>query len=611
MFTAGRILRNLNRGDPNAGPVNSVLIPQPRKMKDRRKFRCYVPFVWQALMATCIGFLVILIGIALCVVGYYADHIQSLTAPRRLDNITSALSLASREKYGPEGKAADEGTSGRGGGESGAGTTGYNYLRCMIYIGPALMSCGSFAIVFSCVVVCETRDKLLEFMDEREKSNLPRKASLKFDFFRSIVSPTANQRHPRNSTTTTVSPSGIDIVSSSMAEERPKPIRPASLSVTEFDAGQKHRLLLGSETDDRFPTSCREENDRLGSNMGYNAERMGDASQGPEFNPFTASDQGAILDPVLTNPRPVLERFSTGFRRETDVGYIVDYLDAEGKSVLERFSAIHQNHRSTGAAVGERMTGVVTAAAAAPEGFLSVITGPIDRSLRCLPQGRGPHQGTSLVTASALGGHDRDHRSLDGSLSAGWTMDSDGRRGSSGSSDVCRREAGRRASEQSPREAAAAQLPNNLSQRPTGLVKTGENETRTIAQRHTNGPDGLRRGPVDRQGPGPGPVVRGPSRGPSPAVDAHRQHKFFDVPCRNTADSTKASGVTAGRQSPQGVASSRLTSGSLQSISGAIVQFRPQTMAGQRGIHIIHKAHVHQEPRPTFSTLPLRFSQQQ
>src|SRR6218665_2537964 len=587
MFTAGRILRNLNRGD--AGPVNSVLISQPKKrMKDKRKFRCYVPFVWQALMATCVGFFVMLIGITLCVVGYYADHIQSLTAPRRLDNVTSTLSLV-REKYATEGKT-EEGAGSGARGESAAGS-GYNYLKCMIYIGPALMSCGSFAIVFSCVVVCETRDKLLEFMDEREKANLPRKASLKFDFFRSMVSPTsAGRRRPNNT-------SCIDVFPSTTDPEGPKPIRPASLSVTEFDAGQKRRLLLsGTEADDRF--SGRTENDRFGSNMGYNDEGVGTGLE--------SAGQGPVHHPVSSNQKPDSGRFSTSCRTDTDrlsadIGYFADYLGADQRSELDRDS-VAQNHRPLGETVEQR-----TASPVAPGSCLSVITAPIDRSLRGLPQSTG-HDGR-LVTASALATRDRDRRSLDGSLSGGWRADSIGRRGRrrrSGSPDIaCRPEAAHHASEKEVLWETTARSPDHYGQRQMTLLKTDEDENRTIAQRLTEGPDGLRRGPIERPGTG---SVQGPCKSYSPAEDSHHHHQLLEV-SRETVDSSKASGV-ASRQSPPGVASCRLTSGSLQSISGAIVQFRPQALAGQRSVHIIHKAHVHQEPRPTFSTMPQRFSQQ-
>lgn len=92
MFNAGRILRNLNRRESLAPGRASFLAAKVVK-KEKRKFRCYVPFVWQALTATCLGLIVIVVGVGLCVVGYYADRFRppsSLLNSRRLDNDTSA-----------------------------------------------------------------------------------------------------------------------------------------------------------------------------------------------------------------------------------------------------------------------------------------------------------------------------------------------------------------------------------------------------------------------------------------------------------------------------------------------------------------------------------------
>ena len=57
------------------------------------------------------------------------------------------------------------------------------------------MSCGCFSLVFSCVVVCETRDKVLELMDERAKLGLdPNQISV--DFFRLVV-PRSKRSKPK------------------------------------------------------------------------------------------------------------------------------------------------------------------------------------------------------------------------------------------------------------------------------------------------------------------------------------------------------------------------------------------------------------------------------
>ena len=48
-------------------------------------------------------------------------------------------------------------------------TKGSEATRYFIYVGPVIMSFGSFAIVFACVIVCETRDRVLDLLEKRTK----------------------------------------------------------------------------------------------------------------------------------------------------------------------------------------------------------------------------------------------------------------------------------------------------------------------------------------------------------------------------------------------------------------------------------------------------------
>ena len=186
MFTAGRILRNINQRDSVFQP-SSVLVSRPKKK--RKKFRCYVPFVWQALTAACIGLVVVLVGVGLCIVGYHADRLMSIMhddtplQPRHLNNYNDYDNNS--EVNGTETAWAHL-----------AGT--YIHLKYLIYLGPALMSCGSFAIVFSCVVVCETRDKALQLIEQREQAGIHGAKAfrgVKLDFFNSVVNPRRKLRN--------------------------------------------------------------------------------------------------------------------------------------------------------------------------------------------------------------------------------------------------------------------------------------------------------------------------------------------------------------------------------------------------------------------------------
>ena len=61
--------------------------------------------------------------------------------------------------------------------------------RGLAYAGPVVMSFGCFAVVFACVVVCETRDRVLETMDERVRRGLPARppGGIDADFYALVV----------------------------------------------------------------------------------------------------------------------------------------------------------------------------------------------------------------------------------------------------------------------------------------------------------------------------------------------------------------------------------------------------------------------------------------
>ena len=74
MFTAGRILGK--KAGSRAAERTSIFGDQwsTAVSHERRKFRCYVPFVWQSVLATVAGFIVMAAGASLCIVGFYTGH---------------------------------------------------------------------------------------------------------------------------------------------------------------------------------------------------------------------------------------------------------------------------------------------------------------------------------------------------------------------------------------------------------------------------------------------------------------------------------------------------------------------------------------------------------
>ena len=71
MFTAGRILRNRDGEGTIFGGNRSASTVDDR---ERRKFRCYVPFVRQSVLATVAGLVVMATGIGVCIAGFYAGY---------------------------------------------------------------------------------------------------------------------------------------------------------------------------------------------------------------------------------------------------------------------------------------------------------------------------------------------------------------------------------------------------------------------------------------------------------------------------------------------------------------------------------------------------------
>ena len=80
MFVAGRILSQKSpsvlshlRGDAKFSNILIGSKKPPKKNRIRRKFRWYVPFVWQAFLVTISGILLSLCGLVMCVIGFYSS----------------------------------------------------------------------------------------------------------------------------------------------------------------------------------------------------------------------------------------------------------------------------------------------------------------------------------------------------------------------------------------------------------------------------------------------------------------------------------------------------------------------------------------------------------
>ena len=171
MFSAGRILRQNRR--LSSFPAESLLdtAARSRRKEKRRKFRCYLPFMWSAFAMSFLGITIIVTGTAMCVAGWYLGHFGD-------------------DAFRPEPSSGSQNASYVGETSAVVGVlVDIPPARGLAYAGPVVMSFGCFAVVFACVVVCETRDRVLETMEDRIRRGLPARppGGIQADFYALVV----------------------------------------------------------------------------------------------------------------------------------------------------------------------------------------------------------------------------------------------------------------------------------------------------------------------------------------------------------------------------------------------------------------------------------------
>ena len=150
MFVARAGLRTLNTDGHHPFAYR-------RKKKQKEKFRCYVPFMWPTCAAVSVGSIILAAGVLMCVVGYFSSE-DSTRKDRGGANDTAAWNSTE---------------------------TGDSHLGGLTFVGPVFMGFGCFIIVVACVVVCETRDKMLKLITEAEKKK--QKVTTKPDFYDLVI----------------------------------------------------------------------------------------------------------------------------------------------------------------------------------------------------------------------------------------------------------------------------------------------------------------------------------------------------------------------------------------------------------------------------------------
>ena len=154
MFAAGRGISNIVGGKSKKVPIKK---PKKKSTLTLRQ-RLYVPCMWSSCVSCCSGFVIMFGGLAMSFMGFYAEFFATSVQ-------TSQSAANGTEKYLHIDPALRY------------------HIANFRYIGPLLMGLGTFLAIVACVIVLETRDKVLEMMEEKQWKAYKKKV----DFYDLIV----------------------------------------------------------------------------------------------------------------------------------------------------------------------------------------------------------------------------------------------------------------------------------------------------------------------------------------------------------------------------------------------------------------------------------------
>lgn len=154
MFAAGRGISNIVGTKAKKAPVKKV----KKKSTLTLRQKLYVPCMWSSCLSCCSGFAIMFGGLAMSFMGFYAEYFAtSIRTNQTAENGTEQyLHIDSTLQY---------------------------HISNFRYIGPLFMGVGTFLSIVACVIVLETRDKVLEMMEEKQWKAYKKKV----DFYDLIV----------------------------------------------------------------------------------------------------------------------------------------------------------------------------------------------------------------------------------------------------------------------------------------------------------------------------------------------------------------------------------------------------------------------------------------
>ena len=132
----------------------SVFTKNGKTIDPARRLRFFMPFMWGTCIGVFVGAIILAGGAAMSTVGYYADHYATT-------NTTNGTHITASSKN----------------------RSMYYHLTNLTFVGPIFMGIGCFVIVVACVVVLETRDKMVKDL----LNNLAKPVPKKHTFYDKII----------------------------------------------------------------------------------------------------------------------------------------------------------------------------------------------------------------------------------------------------------------------------------------------------------------------------------------------------------------------------------------------------------------------------------------
>ena len=150
MYAAGRGISNRIIGTGKKPKTKTTKPKEKQSSALSLRQRLYVPCMWSSCLSCCFGALLLFGGLAMSFMGYYAEFFASRIKTMDVNStVHQSVHIDSTLKF---------------------------HISNFMYIGPLLMGIGTFLAIVACVIVLETRDKVLDMMEAKQWKSYNKKA---------------------------------------------------------------------------------------------------------------------------------------------------------------------------------------------------------------------------------------------------------------------------------------------------------------------------------------------------------------------------------------------------------------------------------------------------